>query len=243
LPPDPSVTFSGDSVGLALGVCAFSVLTNTPVPNDVACTGILDEHGNLGAVKETQQKVDSLLIEHPEVRRILVARGSEPAVVSPDVEIKDDLDTLKAALDVIYAARGGCQGVLLKYLSTQPTGSLKITSKDLSSEDGTERVLFRFAVVGDLESELLRNLANQERRIQQLARRKGVLLDGASLPSWVPMYFSGVLANAAAYVAVHQPARGPVDAARIGWSASHKNRLGEQILWNADWNAKPDVKQ
>src|SRR5690606_14886523 len=70
-------TLSGDSFGLSFALSAASLLSDVPVPADVAASAVLRPDGTLGPVEGLGAKLEVLCSNALGVRRLLVAGEQE----------------------------------------------------------------------------------------------------------------------------------------------------------------------
>ncbi len=96
LAPDERVDES--SLGLSVALAEASRLSNAPLRGDIAATAEVREDGSLAPVRFLREKIHALRVDAPEVRSVVVARGTpRDGVEDSDLEIVE-VDTLQDAL-------------------------------------------------------------------------------------------------------------------------------------------------
>lgn len=103
--PVVSGPVEGSSLGLTSAIALLSAALNQPAPSDLAATATLRTDGTLHPVQHLQAKVEALVQRHPEVKRVLVARGQPCDFrVSTAIELREcatlEDALLETALDI-----------------------------------------------------------------------------------------------------------------------------------------------
>lgn len=192
--PNAQGKYDGGSLGLPLALAAFSELTGTPVPTSVAATGTVTSDGRVGEAEYIAAKTRSLLIEHPEVERVLVPMGPIPdrgdLPLEPVATVKDALTAVFGNWADIYqrslqAHDGDAVVSGMLRLRLRPPGSVY---REHYMLDIALRALDRHLF------STLRRDGVVDRIAKALPPRAKVILDGRA-PLWLTAHLADVFAN------------------------------------------------
>jgi hypothetical protein len=193
------------SLGLALGLYAFSRIVQVPLPSCYAASGTLEANGSVGAISGLDAKDNALRTEYPEVTTVLTGLGS--AYTGDSARLRR-VSTLSAALDIVVPDWKGRVKNWLKTWHSRPApfdhsyiGMKVIEAYD---RDGNPwkviECYLKATRENPLDERVLQSVHHAESALETIANGKNVLVYNATF-SVLP-WFLGRLFRLSARVGV-----------------------------------------
>lgn len=91
-----------NDTGLAAALCYYSMLMKSPIPEDMAITGGLDEQGNVVHVKFLDSKIETVLRELHFIDKIIISKGSSFSIGVPENVKIIEVSTLEQTIDTVF---------------------------------------------------------------------------------------------------------------------------------------------
>jgi len=88
--------------GLAAALCYYSMLMKSPITEDMAITGGLDEQGNVVHVKFLDSKIETVLRELHFIDRIVIPKGSSCSIRVPENVKIIEVSNFEQAIDIVF---------------------------------------------------------------------------------------------------------------------------------------------